>query len=97
MAALSIRAKITEISGGERMEQAFCRILFRNLGCTWRGWAKIPENSVRFDQSCSGPVSLSLKAEFNMAELQPSKYNINALLSANDWDILLQHYCRRLR
>ena len=28
---------------GERMEQTFSGISFRNFGCTSRGWTKIPE------------------------------------------------------
>ena len=29
---------------GERMEQTFSGVPFRNFGCTSRGWPKIPEN-----------------------------------------------------
>ena len=37
------------------------------------------ENSVPFDHSCQGLVSLSLEIKFNMADPQASKYNISAL------------------
>ena len=64
---------------GERMEQTFSGISFRNFGCTSRGWPKILENSVPFDHYCSGLVSPSLEIEFNMADPQASKHNTSPL------------------
>ena len=55
--ALFIRPKIPEIPGCGANETG----IFRNFGCTSRGWPKIPENSVPFDHSCSGLVSPSLE------------------------------------
>ena len=37
------------------------------------------ENSVPFDHSCQGLVSLGLEIKFNMADPQASKYDISAL------------------
>ena len=64
--------KFRKFRVGERMEQTFSGISFRNFGCTSRGWPKIPENrnnwenSVPFDHSYSGQF---LRARFsnNMA------------------------------
>ena len=36
--------KFRKFRVGERMEQTFSGISFRNFGCTPRGWPKIPEN-----------------------------------------------------
>ena len=36
--------KFRKFRVGERMEQTFSGISFRNFGCTSRGWPKIPEN-----------------------------------------------------
>ena len=44
MLSNSIRPKIPEIPGGERMERTFSGISFRNFGCTSRGCPSIPEN-----------------------------------------------------
>ena len=42
--ALSIRPKIPEIPGEERMERTFSGISFRNFRCTSRACPNIPEN-----------------------------------------------------
>ena len=61
------------------MEKTFSGMSFRSFGCTSRGRPKIPENSVPFDHSCQGLVSLSLEIEFSMADPQAFKYNVSAL------------------
>ena len=69
------------------MEQTFSGISFRNFGCTWRGWPKIPENRNNWkipfhsNHSCWGLVSSCLEIEFNMVDPQASKHNISAALS----------------
>ena len=90
--------KFRKFRVGERMEQTFSRISFRNFGCTSRGWPKIPENRnnrIVLFHSTIPTRAVSPGLEINMADLKLLNI-ILVLYQTNDWNILLQRYCSGL-
>ena len=77
--------KFWEFRVGERMEQTFSGISFRNFGSTSRGWPKIPENrnnrKILFHSTIPAGawVLRDWKSKFNMADPQASKHNTGPL------------------
>ena len=70
---------------GERMEQTFSGISFRNFGSTSRGWPKIPENrnnrKIPFHSTIPALAYFlrAWKSKFNMAVPEASKHNTGPL------------------
>ena len=69
---------------GERMEQTFSGISFRNFGSTSRGWPKLPENrnnrKIPFHSTTPAlPGLVSPSLEINIADPQASKHNTGPL------------------
>ena len=83
--ALSIRRKILEIPGWGANGTDISWHLFRNFGCTVRGWPKIPEfrNNRKIPFHSTIPARAlflrAWKSKFNMADSQASKNNTGPL------------------